>query len=51
MAKKCHCLTHESVRFYVCCGWYCDECGGRVEDMKKMNAAREHHYFDKRSFG
>ena len=37
--RICHCLVVDEVRFYLCCGYYHVECGGRVNEEKRFREA------------
>jgi hypothetical protein len=34
MSVICHCIVPGKLSFYVCCGWYCTTCGGRVVERR-----------------
>ncbi len=31
MRRICHCLTRSGSKFHACCGWYCNDCNGRIQ--------------------
>ncbi len=40
MLLVCHCIVVEAQTFRACCGWYCNECGGRVVETGQKQVQR-----------
>lgn len=42
LTNICHCLNPLPLTFFICCGWYCKNCRGRINRSleKHLEAAR-----------
>ena len=40
LAKKCHCLVvdENDIKFYICCGYYHIDCGGRLDEWPRRTS-------------
>lgn len=40
MLRVCHCIVVGHQTFRPCCGWYCDTCGGRLNETGQLQVQR-----------